>query len=274
MARKKTPDVTSEAVSEAEVDLSVLDTPVQSDPAIMSVTSAMNMRPAMTDPAWSDYVLGLMEPDELTPQGLVKVAGLRRVARLLLGPILKSTCKVVQPPVYDPGASAIGGWQPCTVEYNITFLWTGDDAESMGSREVEFGDCAEVWLSNCPDLNIHRHMVETATTKAEARTYRKALQLKGIAAEEYAPPVATSGVTREQLIESFQIITMNAKCKALNINLRAFVNGGELTYKNINDVTYDRALKMIEHLGEYERNPKKIPERLRGYDPEWRQSFS
>jgi hypothetical protein len=230
-------------------------------------------RPQMTDVGWHDYVMSHFAPDELQ-NGVPNVKGLRRVARLLLGPPSQSVSRVVQFPLYDPSCKEIGGWQPAVAEHTLAFLWQQPD--ELQGQYVVFSDCACVWADNCLEANIFRFMVEVAATKAESRAYKRALQLKCLTADEVVPPApqreAVPATTRP--IEDSQIVFMDAKCRQLGIGLMAFVNSGRHRYKSIRDVSFDSARAMNEALSDYQNDPKTIPANLRGgYRADWRKSF-
>ena len=70
--------------------------------------------PDYLSPEWDAYVMSQFEPNELI-DGYPNVAGLRRVAELLLGPILESGPSQVFPVVGNGAGRA-------TVVYAVTFL--------------------------------------------------------------------------------------------------------------------------------------------------------
>lgn len=216
----------------------------------------------MTSPEWSDYVLGQFASHELV-DGAPNVAGLRRVTRKLLGPIVCSRGFVSQAPVVDGDRMT----HPATAEYEVTVLWMRPD--ELQGREVVYRDCAETWPENCQHATAVKFPIETATTRAEARCLRKLLGLQAIAAEE---KIYTDG--EEMKISSQQILFIDRHCEKMSISVPLFVNAGQYKYQCIEDVPHRTAVIMTEKLGAYERDRDSIPARLRGYNAAWRQSFS
>jgi hypothetical protein len=218
-------------------------------------------KPKMYDPAWSDYVMTKFEQNEVDPNGLPMVHGLRRVVRLLLGPIVRSEPKEVFPLTYVQGVP-----QPTTVSYSVTILMLHLEDGLTTPYEAVFGDCADVTLINT-DPAFQRHAAAVASTKAEARCLRKALQLRGVAAEEMTsvPPPANDGKIRPEQINFLQIL-----CSRCNINVMKFVNAGKVRYKRVEDVPFDQAKVIIEHLSGLQNNPAGIKKTWQPYDPNWR----
>lgn len=236
-----------------------------------SVQDLMDDSPPMDSPDWSDWVMGQFSSEELVG-GLPNVAGLRRVAQKLLGPITRSVGKPVQSPSFIAVDASIGGksvnWQPAVSSYEIDFIWTRDDERE--GRVVTYGDVGSCWEGNCDSQIIQKFLSETATTRSEARCLRKALGLKAIAAEEQIAQAAPS----DDMISSAHIFFIDSKCRDLNLDVKAFVNAGKRKYNLINEVPYETAVKMAEALGEFEREG--LPEGLRKspYKSDWREKFS
>lgn len=257
------------AAPEESPDLSVLGLSPDEGSPIMSVArAALEDRVGMDHPGWHDYVLGHFQEDELF-NGLPTVKGLRRVARKLLGALLQSSSRIVQAPTFSADALPVGGWQPVVAEHTLVFLWKIDD-EALG-REVAFADVAEVWADNCPDKNIFRFMASTAATRAEARAYKRALQLKCLTSEELVEPVPAR-VEPEYILDE-QIVYLEARCRQADIDLQAFVNSGKSTYKTIRQVPHERAKMMVEKLSDYLNKPDTIPSSIKGFKRNWRETF-
>lgn len=250
-------------------DLEVLAAPIEEDSLFQpqSVDDLMNDAPEMDDPDWSDWVLGQFHPEEMN-NGLPNVAGLRRVAQKLLGPIIRSVGKPTPQMnnALNDGASRYEFGDAVSV-YEIDFIWRREDERH--NRVVTYGDVGSCSKENCDNPMVAKFKPETATTRAEARCLRKALQLKAIAAEEQIGAVSQ----QPNNISSAMILFMDANCRKLNINVKSFVNAGKRRYNFINDVPYDTAMLMTETLGDYEREPSDIPKGLVGYKQDWRESF-
>lgn len=134
------------------------------------MTKEENNIPARTSPEWSNYVLSHFVSDELM-DGKPIVAGLRRVTKLLLGPIIKSV------PVQVFPSQLPGGIGRSTVSYEVTIK------DSETGEYIVYGDVADVTEDNTETL-FALHGSATAATRAEARALRKALGLRVVAAEE------------------------------------------------------------------------------------------
>ena len=144
-----------------------------------------------------------------------------------------------------------------------------------------FKEVADVWHGNTDDL-FCAHPVATASTRAEGRALRKALKLRCLAAEELAKKdivdivqqavkqSPTSGeYEANKSISSQQVQFIDNRCNQLDIDVVKFINIGENTYNDINEVTKDSAKKMIKVLNTYQ-NGSEIPEKVKGYNINWR----
>lgn len=228
------------------------DEPVIND-VIEDVRLSEDIRPSMSHSEWSNYVMKQFEKDELL-KGNPTVNGLRRVAELLLGPVVRSVGKVVQCPNPDNEGRAV-------VEYEVTFLWTDDD-EVGQPHERTFGDAADVYVGNTDD-EYARYPTATACTRAEARALRKALKLQAVAAEELTnKPVAEANF---DFISTTQKVLIKKLCRDLDINIHKFINFGELDYDDINEISHAKAVAMITHLNSLQQDVEKVPNNLKGF---------
>jgi len=257
---------------EPQDDSALLETVADLEPDEQEEEKApVQEAPTMTDPAWSDYVLSKFQPDEVDNEGNPFVAGLRRVARLLLGPIIESTCQVITAPHVLVDEVSGGKLSVATVVYKLKFLWCRpeDLAEGQGAIKVKFSDVADVFYGNT-ELEFARYPCSTAATRAEARCLRKALQLQRvIAAEEKTKvPLEESGVNG--VIAPSQVQFIVALCKRCDISVLGYINAGSRKYKSIDDVPHGTAAKMIQHLSSLQNDPTKIPDDVKGYDPNWK----
>lgn len=220
--------------------------------------------PSMTDPGWHEYVMGHFEPGELDPEGRPLVHGLRRVAHLLLGPIIESEPEVVQSPTFLPGLINLSTMTPAVVKYRIKILMTQLDPGQQAAYHAVFGEVADVHYFNC-DQEFLRYATAMAATRAEARCLRKALRLKTVSAEEVTTlPVPEINVGGE--IDDTQKTFLNMICARNDINVMKFVNMGKKRYSSIDDIPYEIAQKMLEHLNSLQREPHKIPPEIKGYE--------
>lgn len=228
---------------------------LESDPRSLRVRGVEG-EPRMTDPAWPGFVMRQFEEDELDPEGCPLVHGLRRVARLLLGPVLVSQTRVVQAP----------GQGPATAEHTLQIL-VDRDADGA-AYPATFGDCADVHAGNA-DPEFARHATATASTRAEARCYRKALLLRKVSAEEKTRIPFDEPDPDGPLKES-QINFIHNLCRRLDVDVMKYLAQGRKKYKKIEDVTYAVAQVMAEHLNSFQADPSKIKASIKGFKPDWR----
>lgn len=214
--------------------------------------------PNMTDPEWNDYVLNQLRQTEKDSEGHPTVFGLRRLVETILGDIIYSC------PENLIGAETSNQMR-ASVIHRVRIRWN-DDPDDVR----EFGAAADVYTGNT-DQEFARYAAATADTRAEARALRKALKLKAVAAEEITSlPITESGLG--QYIVKSQERGIDKLCKDMDINPMAFINMGQQEYKHFSHVRYTTAQQMLEQLNRYLQNMTKIPDSIKGYDPEWRKS--
>ena len=226
--------------------------------------------PAYGSKEWNDYIMDKFESRELI-DGNPICAGLRRVAEDVLGSIVSSRPLQVWP------STDVNGPGRATVVFEVVINW-------MDSGELRtFAEVADVWHGNTDDL-FCAHPVATASTRAEGRALRKALKVKCLAAEELAKKDIVSIVRQsvnvdqgidgewneEDAITVTQINFIDAKCKQLGINVTNFINAGSDTYGSINEVSKQTASKILSTLNEYQTKSKNMPDKILGYDSNWR----
>ena len=147
---------------------------------------------------------------------------------------------------------------------------------------IRYSDVADCWEGNTDDM-FCAYAVATASTRAEGRALRKALRMKGVAAEEITKK-DTAKIVRESSsrkassdgdyddqsrMSDAQFNFIDVKCRQLN------VNGKEL-FKSQFNVEVNRkvskriASDIIDKLNEYQRDKDSIPQEITGYEQEWR----
>lgn len=237
-----------------------------------------NTMPAYGSDEWDDFVMSKFKKGEVfsMPNGkpTVSCAGLRRVAEELLGDIVVS-----RPSQVFPAMDADGPGR-ATVVFEITIDWFNS------GRMRTFSDVADCWHGNTDDL-FCAHPSATASTRAEGRALRKALRIKCLAAEELAKKDVASIVrmsvetskkpqttleddwSGDAIISSAQINFIDRKCQQADIDVQSFLNLGKDPIENINAVSKQTALKMIEHLNRIQSG-KGNKEGLGKYNPNWR----
>jgi hypothetical protein len=240
-----------------------LATPSNTDTSVRDVIMAD--APHMLSPEWHDYAMTLFEEGELVDGQYPLVAGLRRVAEVAIGPIVFSGPTQVFPVQRDDHHGR------ATVVFTVEF--------ANGQR---FAEVADSWEGNTDDM-FCAFAVAIASTRAEARALRKALKIKGVAAEELTKKdtakivrdISTKkessdgGYDDQSRMSDAQCNFIDIKCKQLNIN-------GQNLFKEIFNVDSNRkvskkvASDIIDKLNDYQRDRKSIPESIVGYQEEWR----
>jgi len=212
--------------------------------------------PDYLSPEWDAYVMEQFAPHELM-DGHPNAAGLRRVAELLLGPIIESGPTQVFP-------SEGNGPTRATVVFSVTFDWNDT------GKTRKYSEVADVWHGNT-DAMFTAYAVATASTRAEGRALRKALKLRKCSAEEICK-LDVAKIVAEETVEKIsneQVSFIDSKCKKLDISVIAFINSGEKQYRSIYDVTRETAAKMIKKLTEFTNDKSLIGEPIKSYT-EWR----
>jgi hypothetical protein len=238
-----------------------LSSPSNTDTSVKDVISTD--APSMLSPEWHDYAMSLFHPSELV-DGHPLVAGLRRVAELILGQIVYSGPTQVFPVQRDDHHGR------ATVIFSVEF-----------ANGVRYAEVADSWEGNTDD-NFCAYAVAIASTRAEARALRKALKIKGVAAEELTKKdtakivrdisntkVASEGEYDDQSrMSDSQYNFIDVKCKQLNVN-------GEKLFASFNvdsgkKVSKKVASDIIDRLNDFQRDKSSIPQDIKGYQQEWR----
>lgn len=223
--------------------------------------------PLMSSPEWSDFVQRQFTDDEVDAEGHPFVFGLRRVANLLLGPTLDSNAHVVQPPRFLDGAGL--KMQPTCVEYTVRLLMTRLEHGLTTPYPASFTDTAEVYVGNT-DAEFARYPSAMAATRAEGRALRKALMLRHIVSSEEKTLVPLSEAGLSGMITPQQINFIDILCRRCKVDVMAYINMGKTKYDKIEEVSYEAAQKMTEHLSGWQNDPSKIPDKVKPYKIDWR----
>jgi hypothetical protein len=238
-----------------------LATPSNTDTSVKDVV--MSNEPSMLSHEWHDYAMTLFHETEMV-DGHPLVAGLRRVAEAVLGTIVFSGPTQVFPVQRDDHHGR------ATVVFTIEF-----------ANGVRYSEVADSWEGNTDDT-FCAYAVAIASTRAEARALRKALKIKGVAAEELTKKDtakivrqissvkdSSAGEYNEQdRMSDAQYNFIDVKCKQLNIDGEKLfatfkVDGGKKVSKKI-------ASDIIDSLNDYQRDKSSIPQDIIGYQQEWR----
>jgi hypothetical protein len=219
--------------------------------------------PSMLSAEWHDYAMTLFHDSELV-DGHPLVAGLRRVAELVLGTIVFSGPTQVFPVQREDHHGR------ATVVFTVEF-----------ANGIKYSEVADSWEGNTDDM-FCAFAVAIASTRAEARALRKALKIKGVAAEELtkkdtakivrdisSTKSSSEGEYNDQSrMSDAQYNFIDVKCKQLNID-------GQKLFKNFKvdsgkKVSKKVASDIIDALNDYQRDKSLIPKEIIGYQQEWR----
>jgi hypothetical protein len=245
-------------------DVEELRTPSNTETSPRNII--LNDAPHMLSAEWHDYAMSLFNEDELV-DGHPLVAGLRRVAELVIGQILFSGPTQVFPVQRDDHHGR------ATVVFTVKF--------ANGST---YSEVADSWEGNTDDM-FCAYAVAIASTRAEARALRKALKIKGVAAEELTKKdtakivrqissvkeSSTGDYDDQSRMSDAQYNFIDIKCKQLNID-------GEKLFKENFGVDHNKkvskkvASEIIDVLNNYQRDKNSIPKVITGYKEEWRSS--
>lgn len=217
--------------------------------------------PDMLSPEWTEYVKTLFDESELV-EGNPLVHGLRRVSEQVLGEIIFSGPTQVFPVQSESGVGR------ATVVFTVRF-----------ASGLECSEVADSWEGNTDDT-FCAFAVSIASTRAEARALRKALKMRGVAAEELTKKDTAkivrqaSQVTRQSdgeyndtagMTEN-QARFLDGKCKQLDVNVHKLFISLKIDPKRV--ITKFAASDAIEAVNELQRG--NVPSDLAGYSSEWR----
>lgn len=212
---------------------------------------------------WTDHVLNLLTEDEKI-NGNPTTDGLRRIFETALNcTIISAEPNVVQSPAVDNQMRA-------TVVYTISYILNDEPNNSLTKHRVVAG-AADVYWGNC-DKIFRNHPVAVAETRAEGRALRKGLKLrKVVTADEIAKDIDTDHLEQNNIgkINNTQINFIDVFGKRLNINITKLLDNLAMDSKNIYNIVYDDAVKIITTLSEYQHN-NNIPDSIVGYEPNWK----
>jgi len=219
--------------------------------------------PSMLTTEWHDYAMTLFHESEMI-DGHPLVAGLRRVAEVVLGPIVFS------------GPTQVFPVQREDHHGRATVIFTVEFANGMRYAEV-----ADSWEGNTDDM-FCAFAVAIASTRAEARALRKALKIRGVAAEELTKK-DTAKIVRDisstktasegeyddtSRMSDAQLNFIDVKCRQLNIDGKKLF--AQFNVDNSRKVSKKVASEIIDKLNDFQRDKSSIPEDALGYKQEWR----
>ena len=218
---------------------------------------------------WSDFVMSHFADNEIF-DGNPNVIGLRRVAGLLLGPI------IVSRPVGGTSTPGQGPNDPgrATCVYEIKFRWQREDIDTGNIAFVNpetfefgyrtFGATSGAYPGNLPDGDFQKHPEAMSETRAESRTLRKALMINIVSAEEMNVGESEVSFFKEDddtQMSSLQKGFLETKTIQQNIDLDKLIVSNGYTSKEA--LTKDEAKILIAIVGNYQNGTNEVPENVK-----------
>ena len=207
----------------------------EKDFVVNTCTSDSVEAPKMTDPAWTKYVLDLLQDNEKC-DGNPTVNGLRRVVQLVKNKIKGTKSTVEQCPTKENGQRSV---VVVTVQFE-------DGSFFDGAAETNQGNTPKEYIC---------HSVATAESRAEGRALRKALCLNTYTSEEMTQvdpvPDEYKVITDGQ---RNSIVTMASK---LDVDISTIMEQLEIKKESLADLTSDEAIKIIGTLKIMQNMPTK-----------------
>ncbi len=204
-------------------------------------TAEHMVKPEITDPKWTDYVLSLVADNE-KENGSPRTDALRRVAVHLLGHFNSETL-VVQSPGLDGRA---------TVVVKLSF--------QNPSKTVD--GAADVCTANT-NRDFAVHAVATAETRAEGRALRKALLLtRVLAAEELQGPTVDEPRGTDIRIQTGMVTGLIMMCRAVGVDLNRIV-AHKFKLDSPEDMTQKQGLELSSTIDKYKRKEEVVPDEVK-----------
>lgn len=224
--------------------------------------------PGRLSPEWSDYVLSQFADDEVVIKREVrggkdvvnrypKVDGLRRLFQVYIGEIFETDIQCISAPRLMDN----GGYDFCSYRFAVKYIRHDDNERNIRLAS----EVADVFYRDADFNNIdapfNTFPSTIAATRAEARTYRKALGLKvcsydelpklvheQVAKQETVKTVNPDEVTKKK-VDPGQIHFLNTNCKRLDIDVWGLLNSKK-TFKSIEEVSFDIAQDYCKLVGD------------------------
>lgn len=196
-----------------------------------------------------EQILSLFSDEEKDGEYL-KVNGLRRVARLVIGPIVDQDVELLP---FGIGDESSGTYSGISSIMSITFsCWN----PAFGIGELRFSDAADCIPNYNAEPEYGRYVSAMATTRAEARVLRKALGLNAVSSEEMTDlqPISVAPQVDGGKISSPQIAVIEMLTKTKGIEDIDAIIKEEGIEREMKDLSKDEAIKIISIL-----NKKKGP---------------
>jgi len=184
----------------------------------------------------------------------IKVNGLRRVAKLVIGPVVDQRVQLKSISIGDPDNGIYNGMAAIvTVYFKCGNLNFGEEGEI-----ISFCDSADCIPSFNSDPEYGRYVSALATTRAEARVFRKALGISAVAAEEVTdlPPIAIAPKSSTNKLSGPQMIAIKRVCENRGIeDIDEFIKTLDIE-KTLKELTQDEATDVLSALNKKRESKK------------------
>ncbi len=235
---------TQESVEDNEIGVQVVQDDKKVADEVVSETSSENVAdsdpeeakvatipPTPNDKGWTQYVLGHFLEDEVDGVN-PRVEGLRRIASLLVGPIVEEGCDLVAAPDQN------NGFRACVKAWFIF---------NTGEGTKRFEALADANSDNCME-GYATYLVAMADTRAKGRVLRNALLLRRVvAAEEVSKTMATSAdIQQGGSIHTGQIAIIHMMSDRHNFDIKEILNRLNITHE-LNDRTGEPKLQLLSY---------------------------
>ena len=224
----------------------IFEAPVAQDAIEVSTVAAT--LPAYGSDDWQDYVLSLLKPSEQL-EGHPRCFGLRRIAQLLLGPIVSSKASTVS-------VIPVGESRAVTINYEITIDWKLDRSIFLGTQDINglyrvFGgvaDCVE-------DIKTPygKHPAASAETKAMSRALKQALCLNVLSAEEKVSGYddkEESTRSNSSKITEMMVKFIEAKVKSLKIDMAKMAADTKIDLTDLANLTVEQGKVLFNYIND------------------------
>jgi len=210
--------------------------------------------PFKTDESWAQYVMSKFSDDEMDGEN-PRVEGLRRVAELLIGTIVKEGCDLVGHPTMDNEGRVCA-------KATIIFKTISGDLKTYEAL-------ADAYPGNCSQ-EFSVYPTAMADTRAKGRCYRAALGLKRVIAAEEAFGQKGETDSSNRSIQVGQIAAIRLISDQLKVSITKLLDYKEIPYKkqagteiaDLNSLSHADAIIVIKSLNDM-RGVEKVPEKIK-----------
>jgi len=209
--------------------------------------------PQYGSPEWQAYILSLFNPDEQI-NGFPRCFGLRRVAQLVLGPIIDSRATVVSVIPTEKSRAV-------TVNYEVTFDWTLN-REVWVNPNIPYAPSLRTFggMADCIEdekTPWGKNPAATAETKAMSRALKTALCINILSAEEKLSGYDEKMEEAQPTVKiTDQLIGfINAKANALKLDLTVVMKDlNWIAGRPLKELSQTEGTELFKVLNSYQQN--------------------